>query len=58
MSVVQGAPALHRNTIPDNLRRAAAKYRGRTALTFAGRTWSFAEIDAAAGRFADVRDVL
>jgi fatty-acyl-CoA synthase len=52
MSVVQGAPALHRNTIPDNLRRAAAKYRERTALTFAGRTWSFAELDRAAGRIA------
>ncbi|MFT4098958.1 MAG: fatty acyl-CoA synthetase [Rhodoblastus sp.] len=51
-SVATHAPALHRSTIPDGLRRAAAKYRGRTALTFAGRTWSFAEIDAAAGRVA------
>ena len=51
-SVATNAPALHRNTIPDGLRRSALKYRGRTALTFAGRTWSFAEIDAAAGRVA------
>ena len=46
------ASALHRNTISDAMRRAAAKYRARTALTFAGRVWSFAEIDAAAGRVA------
>ncbi len=51
-SVATHAPALHRSTIPDGLRRAASKYRGRTALTFSGRTWSFAEIDAAAGRVA------
>jgi fatty-acyl-CoA synthase len=50
--VVTNAPALHRSTIPDGLRRSAMKYRGRTALTFAGRDWSFAEIDAAAGRVA------
>lgn len=43
---------VHRNTIPDGLRRSAVKYRGRTALTFAGRAWSFADIDAAAGRIA------
>ncbi len=52
MSVYKDAPALHRNTIPDSIRRAAAKYRDRTALTFAGRDWSFAEIDRAAGRVA------
>lgn len=52
MPVYKEAPALHRNTIPVSLRRAAAKYRERTALTFSGRTWSFAEIDRAAGRVA------
>ncbi|MCB1540256.1 MAG: AMP-binding protein [Rhodoblastus sp.] len=52
MSSAALAPALHRSTISDGLRRAAVKYRGRTALTFAGRTWSFAEIDEAAGRVA------
>ena len=52
MSSAAIAPALHRSTISDGLRRAAVKYRGRTALTFAGRTWSFAEIDEAAGRVA------
>ncbi|MCC2108098.1 MAG: AMP-binding protein, partial [Hyphomicrobiales bacterium] len=46
------APALHRSTISDGLRRSAMKFRGRAALTFAGRTWSFAEIDEAAGRVA------
>ncbi len=51
-SVATNASALHRSTISDGLRRAAMKYRGRTALTFAGRDWSFAEIDAAAGRVA------
>ena len=44
--------AVHRNAISDGVRRAAAKYRDGAALTFAGRTWSFAEIDAAAGRVA------
>ena len=52
MSSAAIAPALHRSTISDGLRRSAMKYRGRAALTFAGRTWSFAEIDAAAGRVA------
>ncbi|MFV0280248.1 MAG: fatty acyl-CoA synthetase [Rhodoblastus sp.] len=51
-SAAAKASALHSSTIPDGLRRSAMKYRGRTALTFAGRTWSFAEIDAAAGRIA------
>lgn len=44
--------ALHRNTISDNVRRAAAKFRDRTALTFEGRTWSFAAIERAAGQVA------
>ena len=52
MSSVANASALHRSTISDGLCCSAMKYRGRTALTFAGRTWSFAEIDAAAGRVA------
>ncbi len=52
MSDADALRILHRNTIPDNVRRAAAKYRARPALTFAGRVWSFAELDQAAGRIA------
>ncbi len=52
MSDADALRILHRNTIPDNVRRAAAKYRTRPALTFAGRVWSFAELDRAAGRIA------
>ncbi len=52
MSQHEYTPALHRNTISDGLRRSAMKYRDRAALTFSGRTWSFAEVDAAAGRVA------
>lgn len=44
--------SLHRNTVSDGVRRAAAKFRDRTALTFAGRTWSFANIERGAGRVA------
>jgi fatty-acyl-CoA synthase len=45
-------PRLRSNTISDAFRRAAAKHRGKLALTFADRRWSFAELDAAAGRVA------
>jgi fatty-acyl-CoA synthase len=41
-----------RSTIGDHLRRAAEIYREKPALTFAGRTWSFADIDLAADRVA------
>lgn len=41
-----------RSTIGDGLRRAAEIYRHKPALTFAGRTWSFADIDLAADRVA------
>ncbi|WP_454919195.1 fatty acyl-CoA synthetase [Xanthobacter sediminis] len=41
-----------RNTIADALARAARRHRQRTALTFADRTWSFAELETAAGRVA------
>ena len=41
-----------RSTIGDGLRRAAEIYRDKPALTFAGRTWSFADIDLAADRVA------
>ena len=46
------AGALRRNTIADGVRRAVAKFRDRTALTFGGRQWSFATLDRAAGRVA------
>lgn len=45
-------PALRSNTISDHVRRAASKHRDRLALTYADRRWSFAQIDAAAGRVA------
>lgn len=44
--------ALRRNTIADGVRRAAAKFRDRVALTFADRQWSFLTLDQAAGRVA------
>ena len=41
-----------RNTVGDALRRAARVHRDATALSFADRTWSFAELDHAANRVA------
>src|ERR1700712_1531703 len=41
-----------RDTIGDGVRRAAELYRSNPALTFAGRTWSFAAVDLAADRVA------
>ena len=41
-----------RDTVGDALRRAARRFRGRTALRFAGRAWSFADLDRAADRVA------
>jgi fatty-acyl-CoA synthase len=41
-----------RNTVGDALRRAARVHRGRTALTFQDRIWSFAQLDLAASRLA------
>lgn len=41
-----------RNTIDDAFRRAAKKYRGREALLFGERVWSFHDLDLAAGRVA------
>ena len=46
------AAGLYSDTISDAVRRSAARFRGRTALTFAGRAWSFAALSAAAGRVA------
>ena len=39
-----------RDTIGDAVRRSARVFRERPALHFDGRDWSFADIDAAAGR--------
>ncbi|HTN09381.1 MAG TPA: fatty acyl-CoA synthetase [Acetobacteraceae bacterium] len=39
-----------RNTIADAVHRAAAQFGDRPALGFADRSWSFRELDAAAGR--------
>ena len=41
-----------RNTVGDAVRRAAEVFRDKPALSFAGRTWSFADIDLAADRVA------
>src|SRR5918997_4687105 len=41
-----------RDTVGDALRRAARRFRGRTALRFGPRRWSFAELDRAADRVA------
>ncbi len=41
-----------RDTVGDALRRAARRFRSRTALRFAGRAWSFTDLDRAADRVA------
>jgi fatty-acyl-CoA synthase len=41
-----------RNTIGDALHRAAAQHGTRPALAFAERSWTFRDLDAAAGRVA------
>ncbi|USQ80139.1 fatty acyl-CoA synthetase [Ornithinimicrobium faecis] len=40
------------STVDGVLRRSAARYDGATALTFADRTWSYAELDGAVSRVA------
>lgn len=52
MSTVETGAALRRNTIADAVRRAARKFRTRTALTFADRRWTYTNLDKAAGRVA------
>ncbi|MFZ4122462.1 MAG: fatty acyl-CoA synthetase [Caulobacterales bacterium] len=44
--------AARSNSIAAAFSRAARKHRDRVALEFAGRVWTFLEIDAAAGRLA------
>ena len=41
-----------RDTVGDALRRAARRFRGRTALRFGPRRWSFADLDTSADRVA------
>lgn len=41
-----------RNTIGDALRRSAERFRGKTALAFADRSWTYAALDLAADRVA------
>ncbi len=48
----EGAPEIWRNSIADAIRRAAAKFRGKTALTFVDRSWTFTELEAAGARVA------
>lgn len=48
----ENAAVAARNIIGDALRRAARRFRDRTALRFADRRWSFADLDRAADRVA------
>ena len=41
-----------RNTIGDALQRSAERFRDRTALVFADRSWTYAALDLAADRVA------
>lgn len=41
-----------RNTVGDALRRSADRFRHKTALTFADRSWTYAGLDLAADRIA------
>src|SRR3954466_4032523 len=41
-----------RNTIGDAVRRSAARHPEKDAIIFAGRRWSYAELDAGANRVA------
>jgi len=41
-----------RNTVGDALRRSADRFRDKTALAFADRGWTYAELDLAADRVA------
>ena len=45
------APRYH-STVAQILERSAARFRGRTALIFEGREWSYAELDRAVSRVA------
>ncbi|HHX84496.1 MAG TPA: AMP-binding protein [Actinomycetales bacterium] len=46
------APATRGGTVDAVLRRSAARFPERTALTFADRRWTYAELDAAVDRVA------
>jgi len=45
-------PATRSSTVDGMLRRSAARHPDRTALLFADRTWTYAELDAAVSRTA------
>ena len=49
---MSNAARIRRNTIGDVIERASARFGDRVALSFAGRDWSFRDIDVAAGRIA------
>lgn len=46
------ADRARRDTVSDALRRAARRHRGRTALSFGERIWSFIDLDRAVDRVA------
>ncbi len=48
----EGVARARRDTVGDALRRAARVHRGREALVFDGRAWSFAALDAGADQIA------
>ena len=47
-------PVYQRNTIDDAFRRAVRKWRGREAVRFEDRAWSFDQLDQAASNLAEV----
>src|SRR5882724_5030228 len=49
---MSNAARIRRNTIGDLVHRAATHYRDKVALSFAGRDWTFRDIDAAVSRIA------
>src|SRR5664279_3847571 len=60
MTAATAAPATvehaRRQTIGDLLRRSAAREPAKTALVFADRRWTFAELDGAVNRTANALD--
>ncbi len=49
-----GIARIIRNTVGDGLRRSARRDPDKTALVFDGRSWTFAQLDAAVNRVANV----
>ena len=52
MGILPDVQRARRNVIGDAVERAAAKFRDRPALHFAGRCWSYRDLATASGRIA------